>query len=249
MRSASLPRLALAAALCCVVLSGCGPRNSTTDRTPGVGAVSTAAPLAASASADDPEMRFFALLTRIDRACAPGSPTDTSGGGVPEPEDLPGWEGASEPRYGAGETPPGIPNAGGDIPVPVDGPTPPDTAPATTEAKPVEEVPLTGVEKCDGGEHVKRISKALRDASATSYRTMHERLTELDYPASRIHRMPNRSGALRARLDLRMMGSHLALEVTGVGDRVIVEAFGAPETEGTNVTDVNRKPKPGASPS
>ncbi|MEV6655186.1 hypothetical protein [Streptomyces sp. NPDC051219] len=40
-----------------------------------------------------------------------------------------------------------------------------------------------------------------------------------------------------------MMGSHLALEITGTSSGVIVEAFGAPETEDVNVTDVKRKPK------
>ncbi|MGW1617995.1 hypothetical protein [Streptomyces sp. NPDC002172] len=128
----------------------------------------------------------------------------------------------------------------------MDDPTPPNTAPDATQAKPVEEVPLTGAEKCTGSAHVQRISEAFKDADTASYQAMRKRLTELDYPASRIHRMPNQTGAPRARLDLRMIGSHLALEVTGAGGRVVADAFGAPETEGVNVTDVRRKPKPGA---
>jgi len=41
-----------------------------------------------------------------------------------------------------------------------------------------------------------------------------------------------------------MMGSHLALEVTWTSSGVVVEAFGDPETEDVNVTEVKRKPKP-----
>lgn len=40
-----------------------------------------------------------------------------------------------------------------------------------------------------------------------------------------------------------MMGNHLALEVTGTSRGMIVETFGAPETENVKVTDVKRKPK------
>ncbi|MDN0193791.1 hypothetical protein [Streptomyces sp. S.PNR 29] len=43
---------------------------------------------------------------------------------VPRPEDLPGWEGSATPRYGPGETPPGTPNAAGDIPLPLNAPAP-----------------------------------------------------------------------------------------------------------------------------
>ncbi|MEU1538779.1 hypothetical protein ABZ461_11740 [Actinacidiphila glaucinigra] len=48
---------------------------------------------------------------------------------------------------------------------------------------------------------------------------------------------------LHASVDLRFMGSRLALEVTGTSSGVIVEVFGAPETEDVEVTDVRRKPK------
>lgn len=75
---------------------------------------------------------------------------------------------------------------------------------------------------------------------------MHKKLTDLGYPASRIHRMPDRAGAPRARLDLRFIGSHLALEVTATGSEVITEAFGVPETEDVRITDVARRPMPAA---
>ncbi|MGW7543749.1 hypothetical protein ACWGKQ_21935 [Streptomyces sp. NPDC054770] len=246
MRSTSLPKPVLVAVLGCLLLSGCGTRNGTTDQTPAGGGVSAATPPAAPSRVSERQTRFLALLTRITHSCAPDAPGDIGSGGVPEPEDLPGWEGANSPRYGPGETPSGVPDAAGDIPVPVDGPTPTQPAPAPTEAEPVEEVPLTGIEKCTGGEHAQRISEAFKDARTTGYETLRKKLSDLDYPESRIHRMPNKAGAPRARLDLRMIGSHLALEVTGSGSGVTVDAFGAPETEGVNVTDVQRKPKPDA---
>ncbi|WP_189266007.1 hypothetical protein [Streptomyces fuscichromogenes] len=198
----------------------------------------------ASSSVGDPETRLLALLTRIEQRCAPGTPGDKGRGGVPEPEDLPGWEGAASPGYGPGETPSGVPNASGDIPVSVAGPTPRTrTAPDLAEAKPVEEVALTGVEECAGGRHAQRIGEAFKGVRTTGYRAMRERLVDLDYPESRIHRMPDQAGAPRARLDLRVIGSHLALEVTGADGSVTVEAFGVPGTEGVSVTDVQRKSK------
>ncbi|MEV8309744.1 hypothetical protein AB0P36_20930 [Streptomyces flavidovirens] len=102
---------------------------------------------------------------------------------------------------------------------------------------------MTAIEKCTGDEHAQRVSEAFKNTKTTGYRAMQSKLTDLDYPASRIHRMPDHAGAPRARLDLRMMGSHLALEVTGTSSGVIVEAFGAPETEDVKVTEVKRKPK------
>ncbi|MGW4995697.1 hypothetical protein ACWEQ3_50525 [Streptomyces mirabilis] len=49
--------------------------------------------------------------------------------------------------------------------------------------------------------------------------------------------MPNHAGAPRARPDLRLIGSHLALEITGTSTRMVVGAFGAPETQDVKVTD------------
>lgn len=241
MRSIAFPKTVLVAALGCMVLSGCGTQNAITGQTPAGSAVSATTAPDAPPSDNDPEMRFLALMTRITQGCSPDSPSGS--GGVPKPEDLPDWESAPTPRYGPGETPPGVPNAEGDIPVPLDDPAPTKPAPDSTGPRPVKEVPLTGIEECSGSEHAKRVSEKFENTKTTSYQEMHKKLTGLDYPASQIHQMPNRAGAPRARLDLRMMGSHLALEVTGTSSGVIVEAFGAPETEDVKVTDVQRKPK------
>jgi hypothetical protein len=246
MPSTSVPKPVLVAALGCMVLSGCGAQSVTADRPPAGNAVSATTPPDAPPSGNDPETRFLALLTRITRGCAADAPGEEGSGGVPEPEDLPGGEGTPTPRYGPGETPPGVPNADGDIPVALDDPAPPEPTSGSTGSDPVKEVPLTGVEECDGSEHAQRVGEAFENKRTTSYRAMHRTLTRLGYPASRIHRMPDRAGAPRARLDLRMMGGHLALEVTGAGSGVVVEAFGAPETEDVKVTEVKRKPEPDA---
>lgn len=245
MRSISLPKPVLVAALGCMVLSGCGTQNATTDPSPAGSAISATTPPDAPPSDNAPEARFLALMTRITQGCAPDAPNGSGSGGVPKPEDLPGWEGAPTPRYGPGETPPGVPNAEGDIPVPLppDAPAPPESTPSAAKPKSVKEVPLTGIEKCSGSEHAKRVSEAFKNTKTTSYQAMRKKLTGLDYPASVIQAMPNHAGAPRARLDLRMMGGHLALEVTRTNSGVIVEAFGAPETEDVKVTDVKRKPQ------
>lgn len=244
MRSISLANPVVVATLGCVVLSGCGTRNAATVLTP------EGTPVSAASRLDDPrgepEMRFLELITRITLGCAPDAPDASDGKRedvVPRPEDLPGWEGASTPRYGPGETPPGVPNADGDIPVPLpsDASTPPESTLSRAKQTSLEDVPLTEIEKCSANEHVQRVREAFKNTKTTSFQVMQKTLTRLDYPASRIHRMPSRADAPRARLDLRFMGSREALEVTSTASGVIVEVFGAPETDDVKVTDVRRK--------
>lgn len=240
MRSKSLSKPVLMAALGCMLLAGCGTQNATTDQTPAGEAVSVATPQGATPSASDPELRFLELMGRILQDCAPDAPNGS--GGVPKPEDLPGYEGEATPRYGPGETPPPVPGDEGDTSVPLDGPATTKPTPDSAAPKPVKEVQLTGVEKCGGREHAQRVSEAFKNTKTSGYEAIHTKLTDLDYPASRIHRMPDHAGAHRARLDLRLMGGHLALEITGTSGGVTVEAFGAPETEDVEVTDVKRRP-------
>ncbi|MFF1410974.1 hypothetical protein ACFVX6_14480 [Streptomyces sp. NPDC058289] len=257
MRSLLLPKSLLLAVLGCVVLSGCGTRSATTDQALAGSGVQAAATVPdAAASDEDQELRFMKLLTRDVPRCEQYVANDKgplpkelpSGGITPESEDLPGWEpGAPERMDGPGETSPGAPNAGGRTPVPLpDAPAPPEPDPDFTPPNPEEEVPLNAHEECFGGEEAQRVSEAFKNTKAAGYEAMHKKLTELGYPAARIHRMPDHAGAPRARVDLRMMGGRLALEVTGTGSGVTVEAFGALETEETDVAGVKRKPKQGA---
>ncbi|MET9854727.1 hypothetical protein ABZY57_17495 [Streptomyces sp. NPDC006450] len=253
MRSISLPKSLLVAVLGCIVLSGCGTRNATTDQAlAGSGVSAASASQEAPTGEGDPELRFLEMMTRILPSCAQHVPADKgvapegvpTGGVPPEPEDLPGREGGPEPEYGPGETPPGVPDADGGIPVPLpdDAASPPEPTPGFALPDPTEEVPLSAGEECFGGEHAQRISEAFKNTKTADYQTMQKKLTDLDYPAAHIHRMPDHEGAPRVRIDLRMMGSRLALEVTGTGSGVSVEAFGAFEGEGVDVADVKRKP-------
>ncbi|MEU8653575.1 hypothetical protein [Streptomyces sp. NPDC048737] len=242
MRSTSLSKPVLVAGLGCMLLSGCGTQHVATDQTPAGSAVSATTLL--DAPHNDPETRFLELITRITLGCSPDVPDGKGDDVVPEPEDLPGWEEAPTPGYGPGETPPGVQNGDGDIPVPLpsDAPEPPESTPSTAKPESLKEVPLTDIEKCSGSEHAQRVGEGFKNTRTTSYQAMHKKLTDLDYPASRIHQMPNHAGAPRARLDLRFIDSHLALEVTGTSSGVIIEAFGAPETEDVKITDAKRRP-------
>ncbi|MFF8261562.1 hypothetical protein [Streptomyces virginiae] len=246
MRSTSLFKPVLAAALGCMVLSGCGAQNDTPEHA-SAGSTVGDEPRDPSSPGGDQEVRFIALMSRTAQGCGPAAQNGTGGGGVPKPEDLPGAEAVPTPRYGPGQTPPGVPNADGDIPVPLDDAAPPSKpAGGSASPAPAREVPLTGTEKCVGAEHVKRVGDAFKGAKPTGYEAMQKQLTGLDYPLSRIHRMPDRAGAPRVRVDLRVMGGHVALEVTAGGSGVVAEAFGAPETEDVKVADVTRGPGPDA---
>jgi hypothetical protein len=93
-----------------------------------------------------------------------------------------------------------------------------------------------------GEAHTKRITEAFKNADTSNYTQLTDKLTSLGYPAARIHQMPDQSGSPRARLDLRIMGSRLALEITATASTAVAEAFGAPESEGIDITQVKWKP-------
>ncbi|MEU4171186.1 hypothetical protein AB0F46_30445 [Streptomyces sp. NPDC026665] len=248
MRSILVTKSLLAATLGCVVLSACGTEN----RSASAGHAPSAATVHPAnrheqSPAGSPEARFLELIGSVMETCAPNTPEDTyasdeqDGSPAPQPEDLLDEQGTETPRYGPGQTPPGVPDADGDIPVPLpsDVPEPPKST-ATTRPRPAREVPLTEVERCNGTEHARRITSAFQGTTVNGYQDLLDGLKRLDYPGSRIHRMPERADAPRVRLDLRFMGGRLVLEVTGTDTGVTVEQFGAPETEDMKVTDVER---------
>ncbi|MEU9996090.1 hypothetical protein [Streptomyces sp. NPDC050848] len=114
-------------------------------------------------------------------------------------------------------------------------PTPDSTMPVL-----VDPVALTSTEECAAQKHQLRISKAFSGTDTASFEALRTKLTGLNYPAARIHRMPDFAGEPVARLDLRVGAEHLALQVTDIGSGVMVEAFGAPE--GVSVTEVRLEP-------
>ncbi|MFD6885031.1 hypothetical protein [Streptomyces sp. NPDC059957] len=118
-------------------------------------------------------------------------------------------------------------------------------APATVEPAPdsvqpvlVDPVPLDATEECVAQRHQPSISRAFSgtNTGTGSYEELRTKLIGLKYPAAWIHRMPDFNGRPVVRLDLRVGADHQALEVTDIGNSVMIEAFGAPE--GVSVTEV-----------
>ncbi|MCT4356509.1 hypothetical protein M5362_25600 [Streptomyces sp. Je 1-79] len=105
----------------------------------------------------------------------------------------------------------------------------------------VDPVPLTSTEECLAQRHRLRISKAFSGTDTATYEQLRSKLAGLNYPAARIHRMPDFSGEPVARLDLRVGAEHVALEITDIDTGVMVEAFGAPED--VSVTEVRLQPR------
>ncbi|WP_024758551.1 hypothetical protein [Streptomyces exfoliatus] len=244
-----LAKIVLAAALGSMALTACG----TADATGKPGAKASAVAVGASAQPKqkpaatptptrslpsdglaahpDPEMRFLALFSRVLDGCVPG--------GLPQPPSL-DPEDSLPPQNRPGQP---MPEEPGDLSVPSDAPEPPySPEPAATRSGPVDEVPLTAVDKCAGDAHAQRIRAAFDGAGPADQMDLRKELAALDYPPTRIHPMPDHGGSPRARIDLRFMGNNLVLEVTGTGRGVLVEAFGGPETEDVDVTEVKRKP-------
>ncbi|MEU2118765.1 hypothetical protein ABZ567_24685 [Streptomyces sp. NPDC016459] len=235
-------QIVLAAALGSMALTACGGADPS--RTSAVGATVSekpkpkpepssrrSLPSDALATHPDPEMRFLALSSRVLDGCVPG--------GVPQPPSVGPEDGP--PPQNTPDLP--MPEEPGDLSVPSGAPEPPTSPkPTPTRSGPVEEVALTATDECVGDAHAERIRTAFGSGGPADYPVLRKKLTGLDYPPSRVHRMPDHAGSPRARIDLRFMGGNLVLEVTGTRDQVLVEPFGAPETEDVRITDVKRKP-------
>lgn len=126
MRPRSLARHALVVALGVAALTGCGTQHVTSGTAEAPGKTAT---------------------------CT--SEVREAGEDVPRPEDLPGYESAPPPRYGPGETPPGVPDAHGDIPIELDDPAPSGSASkdsGSTGAEPDGTASPAQAGICDGSE-------------------------------------------------------------------------------------------------
>jgi len=115
-------------------------------------------------------------------------------------------------------------------------------APDPTPSVLADPVALTPVEECAAQRHQLRIGKAFSGTETVTYGQMRDRLTTLRYPGARIHRMPDFSGRPVSRLDLRVGADHLALEITDIGNGVMVRAFGAPQDVRVTEVRLNRQP-------
>ncbi|MGW7435310.1 hypothetical protein [Streptomyces sp. NPDC054849] len=76
-----------------------------------------------------------------------------------------------------------------------------------------------------------------RAAAPADAEALRPALIELDYPGGRVHQMP---AGDTTRVDLRFMGGHVALEITGTGPTSKVTPFGAPEGEDVAITTDTR---------
>lgn len=112
---------------------------------------------------------------------------------------------------------------------------------AATAGTPVPEVPLGLDDQCVAHHHQDRIIRAFTPGR-TDYPALRTRLLALGYPAARIQQMRGPYGSPVARVDLRLPGSAMAVDVTGYGTLVTVEPFGVPASPDIDVTRVHREP-------
>ncbi|MDX2953249.1 hypothetical protein [Streptomyces caniscabiei] len=119
--------------------------------------------------------------------------------------------------------------------------TPPGDDPVDpVPVDPYDPVRLDPTEQCVADRHARRLSRAFSGTAVADHAALLTKLTSLNYPAARIHRVPDHLGAPRVRLDLRVGGDHIALQVTATGLGVTTETFGA--SSGVSVTDVLLEP-------
>ncbi|MFJ1802546.1 hypothetical protein [Streptomyces sp. NPDC088180] len=214
-----------------LALTACGTRTASSTSTTPVGSQ-----VSASTAPQPTEKQFLDLLDRFARPCSPDAPSGS--GAAPDPGTLPGGiPSGAAPRT---DKPAGTPDANGDIPIPVDESGEMPDKP--TQSGPPREVELGEIEKCAAAKHVERLTTEAAGKPHTAYSTLQQTVVAAGYPTDRIHKMPDLGGDPRARVDLRFMGSCLAVEVIGTGTGVIAEPFGAPEDESVPVTEVRRKP-------
>ncbi|MCP9958343.1 hypothetical protein [Streptomyces sudanensis] len=219
-------------------LTACGTQTASSTSTTSAGSEVSASP-----TRQPTEKQFLDTLNEFARQCSPDAPSGSSA--APDPGTLPGGIPVGEaPRT---DKPAGTPDANGDIPIPVDESGEMPDKPM--QPGPPQEVELGEIEKCPAAKHVERITTKAAGQPHITYSALQQTIIAAGYRTDRIHKMPDLSGDPRARVDLRFMGSRLALEVIGSGTGVIVEPFGAPEDESVAVIEVRRKPNLDAPPS
>lgn len=214
-----------------LALTACGTQTASSTSTAPVGSQASASP-----ARQPTEKQFLDILNTFARQCSPDAPSGS--GAAPDPGTLPGGiPSGVAPRT---DKPAGTPDANGDIPIPVDESAEMPDKPM--QSGPPQEVELSEIEKCAAAKHAERLTTQAAGEPHTTYSTLQQTITAAGYRTDRIHKMPDLGGDPRARVDLRFMGSGLAVEVIGTGTGVIAEPFGVPEDESVSVTEVRRKP-------
>ncbi|MFI6493824.1 hypothetical protein [Streptomyces sp. NPDC050564] len=207
------------AALCALVLAGCGtehagnrdPKAGVDDR---VEAGSSAGP---GAGSDDTEfLAFMELLNSLAEPCVTDPPV-------------------SEP--------PMEPDPTGPTTAPLPELSVPDEPPPTGEPRDPEDakkqLALSSTEKCEARIHADRITKALKDTPDPTPRQVREVLRSLGYIGERIHGPQHSGQSVEFTLDLRVLGGQLCL-LGGVTDtRTVIEPYGA--SSEVDCLDVQRR--------
>lgn len=210
-----------------LALAACGTQTASSASTTPVSPQVSASP-----PREPTEKQFLDILNKFARQCSSGA--SSGSGAAPDPGTLPG---GVAPRT---DKPAGTPDANDGIPIPVDESGEMPDKPV--QSGPPREVELDDIGKCAAAKHAERLTTTAAGAPLTTYSTLQHVIIAAGYRTDRIHKMPDLGGDPRARVDLRFMGSGLAVEVVGTGTGVIAEPFGAPEDESVSVTEVRRKP-------
>ncbi|MET9672470.1 hypothetical protein ABZY68_05135 [Streptomyces sp. NPDC006482] len=239
MRISRISAALIAAGLSSLVLVGCGTEKSGAGTAP-ASAGSSVRPVSAPTAADDSASakRFSKLVHTVNAECrkAVPAPTDANGKPIPLPEDLPGYEERPVDGYGPDNPPPTKDGIGPD---PNSSEGPPQDFVRELEPRDFGAVPLDAEDRCIADKHAERIREGFGGKGATSAEVLREALLKLDYPASRVHAMPDRGGSPRVRLDLRI-DSQAALEIVGTSGALAIEPFAAVAHPNLKITDVKR---------
>ncbi|WP_237530883.1 hypothetical protein, partial [Streptomyces sp. SID3212] len=157
----------------------------------------------AASPGPDPETAFLKMLAEVAKPCWFDSPAGDDS--IPE---------GDRPRSG----PPGR------LPV---GASPSGLPPVPTPELGTE---LSAVDRCEKHLHEERVGRALSDLADPTPTRVRRILNDLGYIDTRIHGLQQSGATTRFFLDLRFMGSRLAVEGVAGGTRTVVEGFGVSET-------------------
>ncbi|MFG2560712.1 hypothetical protein [Streptomyces sp. NPDC048496] len=206
-RSPRRPRLILAVtALTALALAACGTEQTGAGGSRSRPADSIGAQPVAVPPSPDQQVAFMDMLNTVGQPCFPDAPS-------------------GEP-IAPGEKPPTAPVEM----LPIDKTPPASARPAPDAPATPKGAELDAAEKCEGHLHIERITRALSGLADPTPAQVRKVLNDLGYINERIHNLKQSGAATRFFLDLRSMGSSLCLDGSTTGSKIVIEAFGHPET-------------------
>ncbi|MFF2521407.1 hypothetical protein [Streptomyces liangshanensis] len=191
------------AALAALALSACGTTKAGSAHARDVSAGAVGARPATGAPRPDAETAFLEMLTTVGEPCV---------------EVTPGRDDVIPPGERPRNRPERIPPIG----------AAPSGPPATLA--PDRGTELHEDEWCERRLHEERVGRALRSLARPTPARVRKVLNRLGYTDSRIHGLGRSGATTRFFVDLRFLGSRLALRGTAAGPRSVVEGFGVFES-------------------